>query len=313
MSNLTSKGAILALALLASETSAYTLSFYGNTACSGASRWQHSTTNDSTYMTPCEPIPASAGNGVVSAALAGDATDNHWGYTAQLFSDPACNSQVTIISSDDGCQPTGPIRSFVVVGTESDFQMPPGDWAPVPDVDTVSYTVKSVESIGGDAVYNETETEYYETDNHGGAGGSPGSSGSIGASDPLPVLYPLDDASIEYATTNNDEAGVPGTVDEAVLEADCGDTVQEEDYVIDKNGDGLADATVEKTTTTDSDGNLVGYEERTVSSGQNFRGPGAVMNGPDVGSVRVPNQVLKKRCLGTSTSTGWPAAAASRE
>ncbi|KAF3223075.1 hypothetical protein TWF679_004273 [Orbilia oligospora] len=314
---LMSKGAALAaFTLLAAEISAYTLSFYGNAACLGVSRWQHSTTNDSTYMTPCEQIPASAGNGVISALLAGDATDNHWGYTAQLFSDLACNSQVTTISSKDRCKPTGAIRSFVVVGTESNFRMPEGTWNTIPREDAVSYTVNTVEStvetIGGDAVYNETEIQYYEADNYGGAGGSSGSSSYIGSSGPEPVMYPLDDASLEYATTNDYEAGIPGTVDEAVLEADCGDTVQEEGYVVDKNGDGLADATIEKTTTTDTNGNIVGVEQKVVSSTENLKGPGAAMDAPTVGYVNVPDQVRDSQRSGTSTSTGWPAAAGLR-
>ncbi|KAF3225107.1 hypothetical protein TWF106_002985 [Orbilia oligospora] len=314
---LMSKGAALAaFTLLAAEISAYTLSFYGNAACLGVSRWQHSTTNDSTYMTPCEQIPASAGNGVISALLAGDATDNHWGYTAQLFSDLACNSQVTTISSKDRCKPTGAIRSFVVVGTESNFRMPEGTWNTIPREDAVSYTVNTVEStvetIGGDAVYNETEIQYYEADNYGGAGGSSGSSSYIGSSGPEPVMYPLDDASLEYATTNDYEAGIPGTVDEAVLEADCGDTVQEEGYVVDKNGDGLADATIEKTTTTDTNGNIVGVEQKVVSSTENLKGPGAAMDAPTVGYVNVPDQVQDIQRSGTSTSTGWPAAAGLR-
>ncbi|KAK6337133.1 hypothetical protein TWF718_009917 [Orbilia javanica] len=316
-----SKRVILAL-LLALEASAYTLSFYSSAGCSGPSQWQHSTTNDSTYITPCEPVPAAAGNSILSAAIAGDATDNHWGYTAQLFSDPACNSQVTTISTDSGCESTGPIRSFVVVGTESNFQMPEGSW------DAVSYTVNSVESIEWDAVYNETETEYYQNDNYGDGGGSSSSSssssssityGSSGAAEP--VMYPLDDASLEYATSSIDEAGIPGTVDEAVLDADCGDTIQEKEYLIDGNGDGLADGTLSETVTTNPDGDIVKYEKKKVENGQNFAGPGAIMDGtvvhydptsPDR-DPREPDPVLDDASSGTLTSTGWPAAVLRRE
>ncbi|RVD89576.1 uncharacterized protein DFL_000579 [Arthrobotrys flagrans] len=115
----------LALLPLASKASAYTTPFYGSAA-------------------------STAGNGILSAAITGDATDNYWGYTARPFSNPACNPQVTTISSDGGCESTGAIRRFVVVGTESNFQMLEGNW------DTVSYTFNTVQSIESDAIYNET-------------------------------------------------------------------------------------------------------------------------------------------------------------
>ncbi|KAK6507906.1 hypothetical protein TWF481_006327 [Arthrobotrys musiformis] len=318
MSSSASRVAIPAL-LLSLRVSAYTLAFYGNAGCSGAARWQHKTTNDSTYMTPCEPIPAAAGNGILSAVITGDATDNHWGYTAQLFSDPACNSQATLISSDGGCESTGSgIRSFIVVGTESDFQMPEGQW------DTVSYTVNTVESIDGDAVYNETD-QYYETDNYGAGGSSSSSSGSSSSvsydssSDPgaaVPVMYPLDDASLEYAISNDDEAGIPGGIDEAVLGADCGDTVQEKGYAVDEDGNGLADGSILETTTTDPSGNIVRYQKQE-QYGQDI--PGAIMDGPVVqgdptlNDPRVPDPVLDNGSSGTLTSTGWPAVVLSRE
>ncbi|KAK6343645.1 hypothetical protein TWF730_011236 [Orbilia blumenaviensis] len=307
-------GVPLALILLASEASAYTLSFFGDAACSGVSTWQHSTTNDSTYMTPCEQIPASTGNVIKSAAIVGDATDNHWAYTAQLFSDPACNSEVTTISSKEECQATGSVRSFVVVGTESDFQMPSGGWNPVL---STSETVES-QVIGGDAVYNETQTQYYETDNLGNQLGSSSSSISYDNSEiPVPVIYPMDDASLEYATTNNDEAAVPGGVDEAILDADCGDTVVKEAYATDANWNGLADGKILEETTLNAEGNVVKHETEEYDYPQDIAGAymiGDVVSDNTAGNnLRDPDPVLDVGSSGTSTSTGWPAAVLSRE
>ncbi|KAK6526064.1 hypothetical protein TWF281_011103 [Arthrobotrys megalospora] len=307
MSISTSKGAVLAL-LLAFKVSAYKLSFYSDASCSSSSTWQHSATNDTTYTTPCEAIPAAAGSRIRSAGITSEPTDQHWAYTAQLFSDAACSSPITTISTEEGCIATGSVLGFIVVGTESDFVMPEGTW------DAVSYTVNTVNSIGGNVVSNETQSEYYTTNGGDDDQGSSGGSGILGGSSP--VIYPMDDASLEYAISNDDEAGVPGGADEAILDAPCDDTVKTNIYNVDQNEDGLADGRIVEQTTFNPNGGIVAYKKKTTNRGQNI--PGAVMKGPLVNTnptfnhPRDPDPVLDEGSSGTSTSTGWPAAVLKR-